>query len=150
MLTTFINCYKLFRYDRSEIFTRFTDIVINKIRRREDDEPLIYCALNRLAFINEKENFLKLYRAMNENKRFSLMEDSRFMVMALQALAIQEVYDLNVWTEILRQIVLESDDDRYRNDDRFHRSLGISLELFEIDNSKALGEHNKEFTDLFQ
>jgi len=73
-LTSLLKSLKGIRYDKPEIFNLLTTLVIEKIAHNLHDETLIFFYLNRLAFMNEVECFMKIYHAMKQNKAFNIIE----------------------------------------------------------------------------
>lgn len=51
--------------------------------------------------MQEKDCCMKLYYAMKERKSFHFIESKQNMAMALQAMAILELYEMQIWKPIL-------------------------------------------------
>lgn len=59
--------YKNLRYDNPKFFEMLTDQLITMIQQDKADKQLIFFALNRLAFLNERKCFKKLYKVLESD-----------------------------------------------------------------------------------
>lgn len=81
LMTSLFKHFKELRYENDQLYSKLTDIIIQMVNNNKADETLVLYSLNRLANLNEKENFLKLYEFLNKKGSFKHINNSQNMVM---------------------------------------------------------------------
>ena len=137
-LTSIIKSYKLCRFPHHPVLDQLTDLVIEKLKAGTADSQLLSFAINRLGFLNEKENMLRLHSEMIESGKIRSFNQPQNIVMYLHPLAIHQIYDneniKNAWIPLMKQLLC-SDISKYdRESQAFNKALALTLELFQIDN----------------
>ena len=88
MIHSKFKSYKNLRYPHPEIFTVLCDNVIEKIEKNEYDEMLYCYAINRLAFMNCKEDCKRLVDFVKSEGLINQIAHPQNIVMVLHALSI--------------------------------------------------------------
>ena len=102
---------------------------------------LVVYSINRLAKSGHRESFIELFTVARELKLLDNLKKTQNMVMILHAMSLQEYYDIDLWKNLMTQILMSDDittQTMANFNDAFHRTLYISMEVFEIDNPEVI------------